>query len=155
MAAMAKCGIRATWVQQRWKRFSTCWPMNEKYPHPPTTRRSAPFYFCTAKCWALTCLGWMGSTARRKSAAFRFGTHLAPQLCHALAAIWHRHSHSSGAAGPPRCIHHHDLHACAEGGGRQYGQPVGFLGLWRLSGGFRIGGAMASPGRLRLSARRI
>lgn len=63
-----------------------------------------------------------------------FGTYIAPQFCHALAAIWHQHPHGSGTAGAQRCVHHHDLHPCAEGGSWRHGQSVGCIGLWRLTG---------------------
>jgi len=36
--------------------------------------------------------------------------------------------HRAGAAGPQRCVHRHDLHACAEGGGWRHGQPAGWAG---------------------------
>jgi integrase len=47
------------------------------------------------------------------------------QLCHTLAASWHRYSHRAGAAGAQRCEHDDDLYPCAEGGCGRHGQPAG------------------------------
>lgn len=52
-------------------------------------------------------------------------SHLAPFVCHTLAASGHRHSHRAGVAGPLRCEHHHDLHACTQSGSGWHGQPAG------------------------------
>jgi hypothetical protein len=70
-----------------------------------------------------------------------------PQLCDAFAASGHGHSHGAGDAVSQRCVHHNDLHACAEGGGRRYGKSVGLIGLRRLIGRFGRGGSMARKGR--------
>ena len=60
--------------------------------------------------------------------------HAAPFVCHAPAAIGHRHPHGARTAGSLGCIHHHDLYTCTQGGSRRYGQPFGFTasGLSRL-----------------------
>lgn len=54
-----------------------------------------------------------------------FGSHLTPFICHSFAASGHRYSHSAGIAGALGCQHHHDLHPCAQGGGRRRSQPAG------------------------------
>jgi hypothetical protein len=80
---------------------------------------------------------------------FRY-TRYATVLRHALAAGGHRHPHRAGTAGPQRtCQHHDDLHPCAQGRSRRHGQPAGFIGLWRLTGGFAHDGPTALQGCFR------
>lgn len=51
---------------------------------------------------------------------------------------WHGRNgemrHGAGTVGAQRRVHHHDLHACAEGCRRRHSQPIEFIGLWRLTG---------------------
>lgn len=52
-------------------------------------------------------------------------SHLAALLCHAPAASRQRHPHGARVARPRRRGHHHDLHACVEGGWHGRAQPAG------------------------------
>lgn len=52
-------------------------------------------------------------------------SYLAALLCHAPAASRQRHPHGARVARPRRRGHHHDLHACVEGGWHGRAQPAG------------------------------
>lgn len=55
----------------------------------------------------------------------KVSAHAAPFVCHPFAAIGLRHSHDARATGAQRCVHHHDLHTCAQGGSRWHSQSFG------------------------------